>query len=456
MSLFGMQPNVAKLEAKRDVMGLIKALNYVKDSYVRESAARALGNLGDAQAVDALVAVLVSDLKNVRSAAAEALGQIGDTRAVKPLISILKSNAEPEKLESVAIALGKIGDKRAIPPLTDLLKNNSYLIRMGAQQALKQFGKVAVEPLILLLDDKEYKSRRTEILDILENADDARVGEALIAILKKAYLEKKQLEDEEELCEKSARILKKNGRLLRNDYQRAVLAISLGQWGEVAKFGTAAIEPISDVVKSKRHESQHLNASKTLGQIGDTRAIELLITLLLSKNDEVRNTAAQTLIDLKWQPINDAQQAILAIASNNVEEAAKLGAVAVTPLINSLHGWKGNTRNEERNRKSIRALGEVGDSRSIPILLEIVHDPKANLLWEALSALRNILKHFAANVRQEDLYSLVTLRVKYDKTYSSEPDPWGEVESYTNLKEIDCSDIQEAANQELSRRGLSV
>jgi len=45
MPLFG-PPNVAKLEAKRDVKGLIQALAYPKDSTVRVAAAEALDRLG--------------------------------------------------------------------------------------------------------------------------------------------------------------------------------------------------------------------------------------------------------------------------------------------------------------------------------------------------------------------------------------------------------------------------
>jgi HEAT repeat protein len=46
--------DVEKMEAKRDVNGLIKALAYRKDALVRQRAAEALGEIGDARAVDAM------------------------------------------------------------------------------------------------------------------------------------------------------------------------------------------------------------------------------------------------------------------------------------------------------------------------------------------------------------------------------------------------------------------
>ena len=49
-------PNIAKLQAKADVRGLIKALRH-KDTTVRRNAAEALRKLGDA-AVEPLLAAL--------------------------------------------------------------------------------------------------------------------------------------------------------------------------------------------------------------------------------------------------------------------------------------------------------------------------------------------------------------------------------------------------------------
>ncbi len=54
MPLF--KPNVGKLKARRNVKGLIKALNYKKDHNVQIFAAMALGEIGDTRAVAPLIA----------------------------------------------------------------------------------------------------------------------------------------------------------------------------------------------------------------------------------------------------------------------------------------------------------------------------------------------------------------------------------------------------------------
>lgn len=63
--LFG-PPNVEKLAARRNVNGLVKALNYEKDVQVRCAAAEALGKIGDAHAVESLVAALKDGNRHVR------------------------------------------------------------------------------------------------------------------------------------------------------------------------------------------------------------------------------------------------------------------------------------------------------------------------------------------------------------------------------------------------------
>ena len=64
--------------------------------------------------------------------AAEALGELGDARAVEPLIRVLGNNP------SAARALGEIGDERAVEPLITALENE--YVRDAAKEALKKLG----------------------------------------------------------------------------------------------------------------------------------------------------------------------------------------------------------------------------------------------------------------------------------------------------------------------------
>ena len=46
------EAEVQEMEAKKDVRGLLRALKYKDDPYVRQKAAQALGNIGDPKTVE--------------------------------------------------------------------------------------------------------------------------------------------------------------------------------------------------------------------------------------------------------------------------------------------------------------------------------------------------------------------------------------------------------------------
>lgn len=82
------ESSVKEMEKKRDVEWLIKALKH-KDWHVREGAVKALGRIKDERAGEPLVEVLKDENMWVREAAATALIKIGKL-AVEPLIKALK------------------------------------------------------------------------------------------------------------------------------------------------------------------------------------------------------------------------------------------------------------------------------------------------------------------------------------------------------------------------------
>jgi len=166
MPRFG-TPNIRKLKAKRNVKKLIKVLGFNEKASVRQEAAEALASLGwtpdkdstgalfwigrrqwdkcagiGEPAVEPLIFVLEDKESNdsMRNGAASALGQIGDARAVEPLCAALKEEKGPHM--SAAKALGRIGDARAVEPLASLLKETSWMVRDTAAEALAQIDDI--------------------------------------------------------------------------------------------------------------------------------------------------------------------------------------------------------------------------------------------------------------------------------------------------------------------------
>ena len=148
---------------------LVGLLQRDPDTAVRQEAARALGQIGDESAVDALLGVVEEPRLQVR--VIEALGRIGDRRVLPLLFRLIgelktsdyedrtpacEDNRYEQDLASVeeAIrALARIHDEEAIPLLVTALQ--STLIRNEASEALVQFGQKAIAPLVSRLQREQ-------------------------------------------------------------------------------------------------------------------------------------------------------------------------------------------------------------------------------------------------------------------------------------------------------------
>jgi len=281
MGLFG-PPNIEKLKAKGDVSGY-QALAYQTNSNVRCDAAKALGELKDARAVEPLLFMLKDENYDIRESAVRALGNIGDIRVIEPLVTIaelpmLRGNKQYEKVrEAASEALGSITDARSVEPLIAAFKNHRRLNTIG--KSLVKIGPPAVAPLIASLTDTEFSGYAAEILGWI---GDARAVQPLITLL-----------TDEKLCSKAAGALGKIGDARAVEPLIAVLKSTVTNRENVAKS--------MDITGAKETSKAMLgnlyqNATKiidSLGIIGDARAVEPLIALL--KDEDFAGYAANAL-----------------------------------------------------------------------------------------------------------------------------------------------------------------
>lgn len=208
MSLF--KPNIKKLSRRRDIEGLIGALNH-KDYDVYDAAKKALINIikesKNASDKDTIRRIfkevngLIMNPKDggvyrgweVEDEAIKALGKMKDKESVEELIEIVRS-------ETISIggdihisaikALGNIKDPRAIGPLIESLRGNYYfharndkddeLIQTYVVPALLKFKHAAVEPLIEALGDAD-DDLSTAVAVILGKIKDKRAIEPLLS-----------------------------------------------------------------------------------------------------------------------------------------------------------------------------------------------------------------------------------------------------------------------------------
>ena len=282
--MFGFgKPNVEKMERKKDIEGLIKALGYEKDTGVRSKAAIALGNIRDVFAFEPLIKALHDPESIVRGNAAEALGKIGDQRAVEPLIQslydsyiIVHSNA--------ARALDNIGWK----PGKDKNTARYWIVKKEWTKCV-EIGVPAVESLICVLDYYDDNAR-LQATKALGKIGDARAIDPLI----------KALDDSDNGVRSSAAcalnkigpsVLESLIKALDNSdcWVRSRTVRALGKIGDAR-----AVELLIKAL----HDPEYIvrgDAAEALGKIGDERAVEPLIKALHDSNADVRARVAEAL-----------------------------------------------------------------------------------------------------------------------------------------------------------------
>ncbi len=77
-------------------------------------------------------------------------------------------------------------------------------------------------------------------------------------------------------------------------------------------------------------------AAENLGAIGGTEAVDPLVNALKDQNCGVRKAAAGSLNTLGWEPEDNQQKALCAVALEDWDGAAGLGEAAVEPLMTVL------------------------------------------------------------------------------------------------------------------------
>jgi len=397
------------MKAKRDVRGLIKALSYKKDSTewedtaVRERAAEALGKIGDARAVEPLIATLKDSDVGVRWTAAEALGKLGDARAIEPLIATLHHDND-RMHNSAAEALGKLVDTLAVEPLISALKDDDWRVRKAITELLGKIGDArTVEPLIAALKDDNWRVRETATV-VLGKIGDAHAVEPLVAALRDSelYVSKEAVNALDLLGwrpgtdEDGARYWS-----LKDEWDKCIeigtqavepLIVRLKHGclpaiEVLCKIGDArAVEPVISVLKDVNNWAWRTAAAETLGKMGDVRAVEPLVAALKDDNWKVREAAAEAL-----GAIGDARaiEPLIAVLKDFIREVrAEADALLKSKDMHAiLNDSKRAVREAARRaacEAAVEALGKIGDARAIEPLITALDNYLPKAATEAL------------------------------------------------------------------------
>ncbi|MBX7255555.1 MAG: HEAT repeat domain-containing protein [Candidatus Hydrogenedentes bacterium] len=375
-----------------------------KDWWLRKLAVKQIVEAKNARIyVPYVINALSDEDERVKAAAATALGQIGDPDAINHLVAALK-NSEPVR-EAAAEALTKFPQEKVMPILRIAAIDEDESVYSGTVAALQRIDNpetiqllVSLLPRVTPTKDQEDeltvslraafgKKDANQVLaafkEALQSPDKAmRAGVAQVLGPDRNGQEPEETQSAENLCRADETVMLLKG--LATDADRNVRAAAVNALGGLADY-------------RMRYSKQSTE-----------EALAALAAALRDTNKNVAAMAGDLLSKLSWQPPTPEDKAYFLIAQGNATEAAKLGTVAYEPLAQAL------SRDSEtvlrgapavRNTPPLRrpvarvaggaaekaqvigALGQLSDERAIPALLEALHSADPDVVFIAAEAL---------------------------------------------------------------------
>jgi HEAT repeat protein len=393
------------LSATRDVKEVPALTEHTRhtDALVRESAVRALGEIGPASAAARLSALLTEDMDwAVRRQAALALGKMRapgsalvlrdtfyaspagwDAKAKPARRRVVRSPASGETmpglqheewivLDGVAWALGELGEPGALKELRAMV-SAPHMPSEGRLTAVQAIGKLgtaeAVRRLAVLTNDRDPLVAEAA-LDALGAARGKGAAKALAALLEEGLASP---EAPPEFLISVARGLGSS------DYPEGVqpLIAALGSQHIEMKLQAAeslgdlgnrrAVPPLLAVLEDPDSVIRPIVA-RALGKLGDARAVAPLVAVLRDGDPLVRESAARGLARLGDPRTADDLLALLTDEDAGVRLAAAeaLGKVGKEPAIKALDRLRKEDSDEAVREAARQALGQISDRCEAP------------------------------------------------------------------------------------------
>lgn len=164
----------------RAIEPLLAITNDPEDE-IADDVGRELGLLGDRRAVPALLRILRSSYRYRRNEAAEALSMMKETSAVEPICKALDD--DQIDAEALAIALGRLRDRKAIPSLRNAVDQDGSLAKVSLQ-ALAELGAIEVLVECLQHNSAAVRSQVAELLG--QFGEQCGENEVVVKVLKAA------------------------------------------------------------------------------------------------------------------------------------------------------------------------------------------------------------------------------------------------------------------------------
>lgn len=272
------------------------------DGYVRNGAAIALGKIGNADAIHALIRALQwrddricedDEDQEARMSAATALGKLRNAAACRGLMAELEKRASTDLTlaSHIVEALGEIGNPDAIPLIKRAIASGDFELQKSGSWALARLGTEGIEALLQIAAAHDQTARPYVIRALGANSV-ASATPLLLEILKDPN------EDKFVRCQAAEALGNIGGSpeilpLLLTMLQAPEELVRTGALrGLGALHDSRAYSALVEQLDSGHH---CYTAIMALGELGDPRACELIITMLESGDDTLTFHAATAL-----------------------------------------------------------------------------------------------------------------------------------------------------------------
>ncbi len=387
------------------------------DTAVRRSAAEALGRLGEhaAGTVLELTKLLVDPDAVVRQSAAEALGRLGEHAAgAVPELTDLFADRFPRVRRSAAEALGRLGEHAAtaVPKLTELLADPDTDVQDGAADALAELGEsaaAAVPELTKLLTGEQIRVRPSAARAL------GQLGGHAVAVAELT----KMLADQDTTVRRSAgRALGRLGgraavavpelrKLLYLDYRGWNTGVVDSATEALGRLGEHAAPAVPELTKLLIDPFVGRSAANALGMLGEhaAAAVPELRRLLTIEDPQVREVAADVLGRLGEHAAVAVPELMKLLADENLRvqfsatrALARLGehAAAAVPELTKLLA----DEDHRVRQNAAEVLGALGAhaAQAVPELRRLLADENSWVLQSAAEALGRLGEHAAVAV----------------------------------------------------------
>ena len=154
------KPDIKKMEKEKDIKGLIRAMGYDNDEYIRKDAAFALGKITDSESP-------IYTIRNENTELEDILEESSGNLSVEQLIKSLKDKDWGIRMNA-AKTLVEIGEP-AVEDLINSLTDRNWQVRWYSAEILGEIGDIrSIEPLINLLNDKNNGVQSNSIIALVK------------------------------------------------------------------------------------------------------------------------------------------------------------------------------------------------------------------------------------------------------------------------------------------------